>query len=218
MKYATKMMLVPAGRAEPEIETMSGLDKDMSNVLRNNKLTADEKISLYHQILLKNLAVESRLKQKSFTRLDNKEKMSNINKSKTLNLTQVGDSSKQTGDIDNEAEISNVASLNSDPDMETSFVKEEEIVTPPTLKLKPLSSSKKKKIKHMFNINEEIKKSNVERDSCKMKANKNNSAWAPYDMRDRKPPIYNRYPSKAFIVNERQEVEKYKKCPTTDMK
>ncbi len=55
----------------------------------------------------------------------------------------------------------------------------------------------------MFKINEEIKKSNVERDSCKMKANKNNSAWAPYDMRDRKPPIYNRYPSEAFIVNER---------------
>lgn len=65
MKFAKKMMLVPAGRAIPEIETMTALDNEMANVLKNNQLSTNEKINMYNQILQKNLLFESRLKKKN---------------------------------------------------------------------------------------------------------------------------------------------------------
>ena len=65
MKFANKMVLVPAGRAEPEFDTLSVLDQAMANILKNKSLSTIEKISLYQQVLQKNMAVEARLKQKS---------------------------------------------------------------------------------------------------------------------------------------------------------
>ena len=65
MKLAQKMMLVPAGRPDPEISSLSNLDQAMSNVLNNKNLTNIDKINLYQMILRKNLAVEARLRQKS---------------------------------------------------------------------------------------------------------------------------------------------------------
>jgi hypothetical protein len=64
MKFAKKMMLVPAGRAAAEIETMSALDNEMASVLKNNQLTPNEKMNIYNQILNKNIITETRLKQK----------------------------------------------------------------------------------------------------------------------------------------------------------
>ena len=60
MKFATKMMLVPAGRVDPEINYLSELDKQMSEVLKNKRLSSNEKMNLYNQILRKNLAIEAR--------------------------------------------------------------------------------------------------------------------------------------------------------------
>ena len=58
------MKLVPAGREEPEIEKLNELDKQMYLILKNKKLTNLEKVRLYHQILMKNINAEARLKQK----------------------------------------------------------------------------------------------------------------------------------------------------------
>lgn len=64
MKFAKKMMLVPAGREEPEIQMLSELDKEMSLILKNRTLSTVEKMKYYQQALQKNLALENRLNQK----------------------------------------------------------------------------------------------------------------------------------------------------------
>ena len=43
MKLAQKMILVPAGRTPIEVSNLSELDKAMSNVIKNNKLSPLEK-------------------------------------------------------------------------------------------------------------------------------------------------------------------------------
>ena len=63
MKFARKMMLVPAGRQPLELTTMSDLDTAMTNVINSKNLTTLEKINLYSQILKKNLKVEEKFKQ-----------------------------------------------------------------------------------------------------------------------------------------------------------
>jgi hypothetical protein len=78
MKFAKKMMLVPAGRQDPEIDKMSVLDKQMAMILRNNKLSTREKMKMYHQILRKNLAFEKRLQQKSVPSVNLNSKVADI--------------------------------------------------------------------------------------------------------------------------------------------
>ena len=63
MKFARKMMLVPAGRQPLELTTMSDLDTAMTNVINSKNLTTLEKINLYSQILKKNLKIEEKFKQ-----------------------------------------------------------------------------------------------------------------------------------------------------------
>jgi hypothetical protein len=65
MNLSQKMMLVPAGRVPLEISTLSELDKAMSSVLNNQKLSNLQKINLYSKILNKNLIMEERLKSKN---------------------------------------------------------------------------------------------------------------------------------------------------------
>ena len=65
MKLAQKMILVPTGRPDPELASLSNLDQAMSNVLHNKNLTNVETVNLYQQILRKNLTVDAKLKQKS---------------------------------------------------------------------------------------------------------------------------------------------------------
>ena len=70
MRFANKMMLVPAVRNEPELEKMSALDQEMAKILKNRSLSTLEKMKKYHQVLQQNLAVEARLKQKGVPRDD----------------------------------------------------------------------------------------------------------------------------------------------------
>jgi len=63
MKLAQKMMLIPAGRTPLELSTMSELDQSMSNVVNNKHLSTLEKLSIYSQILKKNLKMEEKLKE-----------------------------------------------------------------------------------------------------------------------------------------------------------
>ena len=65
MKFAQKMILVPAERPDPEQASLSTLDQAMSSVLFNKNLTNVEKVNLYQQILRKNLTLDAKIKQKS---------------------------------------------------------------------------------------------------------------------------------------------------------
>ena len=65
MNLSQKMMIVPAGRVPFEISTLSELDKAMSSVLNNQKLSNLQKINLYSKILNKNLIMEERLNSKN---------------------------------------------------------------------------------------------------------------------------------------------------------
>ena len=65
MKFAQKMMLVPAGRVPLEVSALSELDQAMTNVINNKSLSPLEKINLYSNILKKNLTIEERLKGKN---------------------------------------------------------------------------------------------------------------------------------------------------------
>ena len=65
MKFAEKMMLVPAGRLPLEVSSLTELDQAMTNVINNKSLSTLEKINLYSRILKKNLLIEERLKGKS---------------------------------------------------------------------------------------------------------------------------------------------------------
>ena len=81
MKFAKKMKLVPVGgREEPEIHQLSVLDNEMSTILKNPKLSTSAKMKLYHQVLMKNIAIEARLKQKSIEN-DNEGELQNISAS-----------------------------------------------------------------------------------------------------------------------------------------
>ena len=62
MKLAQKMILVPAGRTPIEVSNLSELDKAMSNVINNNKLSPLEKVNLYSKLLQKNLKMEEKIK------------------------------------------------------------------------------------------------------------------------------------------------------------
>jgi hypothetical protein len=74
MRFAKKMMLVPAGRGLPELETMTALDNEMASVLKNQQLSAFDKINMYNQILNKNMVVEARVKQQKVSNSENKKK------------------------------------------------------------------------------------------------------------------------------------------------
>ena len=56
-------MLVPAGRPNASIEKMTELDKQMTAILKNDKLSTLEKIKLYHQVLRRNIEIENRVEQ-----------------------------------------------------------------------------------------------------------------------------------------------------------
>ena len=63
MEITKKMMLVPAGRPNASIEKMTELDKQMTAILKNDKLSTLEKIKLYHQVLRRNIEIENRVEQ-----------------------------------------------------------------------------------------------------------------------------------------------------------
>jgi hypothetical protein len=60
MEHVNKMMMVPAIRPDPSQQKLTELDKEMSLVLKNSKLSPAEKMKMYHQILIRNLAIENR--------------------------------------------------------------------------------------------------------------------------------------------------------------
>jgi hypothetical protein len=62
MKFAKKMILVPAGRPEPSTQHLSELDKQMADVLKNNQLSDYEKIAKYNYILSRNKLIDSNIK------------------------------------------------------------------------------------------------------------------------------------------------------------
>jgi hypothetical protein len=60
MEFANKMLLVPAGRPDPNVKKMSQLDRQMEAILKNKKLSNFEKMKLYNQVLQSNLDLEKR--------------------------------------------------------------------------------------------------------------------------------------------------------------
>ena len=100
MKFAKKMKLVPVGgREEPEIHQLSVLDNEMSTILKNPKLSTSAKMKLYHQVLMKNIAIEARLKQKSIEN-DNEGELQNISASAFNEISTIPNESKITDKID----------------------------------------------------------------------------------------------------------------------
>ena len=63
MKFAKKMILVPAGRPEPSTQHLTELDKQMADVLKNNQLSDYEKIVKYNYILSRNKLIDSNIKE-----------------------------------------------------------------------------------------------------------------------------------------------------------
>ena len=63
MKFAKKMILVPAGRPEPSTQHLSELDKQMADDLKNNQQSDHEKIVKYNYILSRNKLIDSNIKE-----------------------------------------------------------------------------------------------------------------------------------------------------------
>jgi hypothetical protein len=202
MKFANKMMLVPAGRSEPEFNELNTLDREMANILENKDLTSFEKINLYHQILQKNLAVESRLRQKSqqikpFKKDDSVEKDTSDLNLKTEEFKKEEDT-REWDDMD----LSNIYKAD---EMET-----ETKSTPPKLKLKSPSLSMKKKLDHLYKIHQEEDKNKNKKPSVTKRIVKvcTNNDWQSYDtyepylLRNNKPVKYSRYPSDLYLTED----------------
>ena len=74
MENVQKMMLVPATRPNAGIVKMTELDKEMSQILKNTKLSTSEKMRLYQQILMRNLEIEKKIRSSSIDDLRPNEK------------------------------------------------------------------------------------------------------------------------------------------------
>jgi hypothetical protein len=113
MNLSQKMMFVPAGRVPLEISTLSELDKAMSSVLNNQKLSNLQKINLYSKILNKNLIKEERLKSK------------NVDTQSVLKPENIKNEAIKQEIYENKLDILNKRILKSDPEdenMEFSFL------------------------------------------------------------------------------------------------
>jgi hypothetical protein len=68
MKYAKKMLLVPMGRDSPAEIKASELDLELNRILKKKKMSQEDKIKYYIQVLSRYLAINENIKtQKSQT-------------------------------------------------------------------------------------------------------------------------------------------------------
>lgn len=65
MKYAKKMILVPADRDNPTETKLSELDKELNLILKRKNENQEEKIKMYNQVLSRYLALQHNAKHVS---------------------------------------------------------------------------------------------------------------------------------------------------------
>lgn len=62
MKFAKKMILVPAGRDTPAEAQLSELDNELNIILQRKNIDQEEKIKMYNQVLARYLAIQHNVK------------------------------------------------------------------------------------------------------------------------------------------------------------
>lgn len=73
MKYAKKMILIPAGRDTPAESQLSELDNELNLILKRKNIDQGEKIKMYNQVLARYLAIQNNVKKVHYNENDSHE-------------------------------------------------------------------------------------------------------------------------------------------------